>query len=78
MIPFCGQDKCTLDANGRVKLSPHFLRDFRAHGSEVVTHCLPEGALGIYPVSVWRHLREASAATGDCAIPSCSDFELDM
>ena len=59
MVQFCGQDRCTVDANGRVKLSPRFLGDFRHHGSDVVMHCLPEGALGVYPVSLWLQMRQS-------------------
>lgn len=59
MVQFCGQDRCTVDANGRVKLCPRFLADFRRHGSDVVMHCLPEGALGVYPVSLWLQMRQA-------------------
>lgn len=59
MVQFCGQERCTIDANGRVKLSPRFLVDFRRHGSDVVMHCLPERALGVYPVSLWLQMRQA-------------------
>ena len=41
MLAFCGTDKCQMDANGRVKLSPHVLEDFARSGSDVVLHCLP-------------------------------------
>lgn len=67
-MAFCGQDRCTVDANGRVKLSPRFLMDFGQDGEGVVLHCLPEGALAVYPASTWREMRcaetgaEASAA----------------
>ena len=56
---FCGQDQCAIDGNGRVKLSPHFLADFRGDSSDVVLHCLPEGALAIYPLSVWQKMRQS-------------------
>ena len=58
MIEFCGQDTCTVDANGRVKLAPRFLLDFRRHGPEVVLHCLPEGAMAVYPAMVWTQMRQ--------------------
>ena len=59
MIRFCGQDECTVDANGRIKLTARFLSDFREFGPEVVLHCLPEGALGVYPVDIWQQMRGA-------------------
>ncbi len=64
MPKFCGQEKCLVDANGRVKLSPRFERAFREEGAvEVVLHCLPEGGLGVYPPSVWNRLRAAEEQT---------------
>lgn len=59
MIQFCGQNKCLLDSNGRVKLTPHFLNDFRNAGDSVVLHCLPEGALAVYPSETWEQMRSA-------------------
>lgn len=59
MIRFCGQEKCLIDSNGRVKLSPRFLQDFRCEGDEVVLHCLPEGALGVYPMATWTQMRQS-------------------
>ncbi len=56
---FCGQDACLIDGNGRIKLTPRFLTDFRQRGPEVVLHCLAEGALGVYPVGVWQQMRQA-------------------
>ncbi len=56
MIPFCGFDKCSMDANGRVKLSPKVLADFGS-GPDPVIHCLPEGALGIYPEKTFLEMR---------------------
>lgn len=61
MLQFCGQDRCLVDANGRVKLGPRFLSDFRQVGGDVVLHCLPEGALGVYPEAVWHKMRQAEA-----------------
>jgi len=58
MVKFCGQEKCVIDANGRIKLPPRFLRDFRTYGDEIVLHCLPEKALAVYPVSVWTQMRQ--------------------
>ena len=62
MLPFCGQDRCVIDANGRIKLSPRLIGDFaRQCNGEVVLYCLPEGAIAIYPEAVFVELREASA-----------------
>ena len=37
MLPFCGQDRCVIDANGRIKLSPRLIGDFaRQCNGEVV------------------------------------------
>ena len=41
MVPFCGFDRCSLDANGRIKLSPRVLADFERSGADMVLHCLP-------------------------------------
>lgn len=57
-MKFCGQDNCKVDANGRVKLSPRFLRDFQETGRDLVLHCLPEGALGVYPSATWTQMRQ--------------------
>lgn len=67
MVQFCGQDRCTVDANGRVKLSPRFLMDFGRDGGGVVLHCLPEGALGLYPAAHWTQMRAADADRGPAA-----------
>lgn len=58
MNPFYGEEKCLIDANGRLKLCPRFLELFRAADDHVVLHCLPEGALGIYPPQVWQQMRQ--------------------
>ena len=57
MIPFCGFDKCLLDANSRLKLSPRVLADFERRGGDIVLHCLPEGALAVYPEEVFLEIR---------------------
>ena len=60
MLEFCGQEQCTLDAAGRVKVSAGLLRDFQRHTEgEVVLYCLPEKAIGIYPPRVWQDMRRA-------------------
>lgn len=59
MLQFCGQERCLVDANGRVKLSTRFLDDFRHIGGAVVLHCLPEGVLAVYAAAVWAQMRQA-------------------
>ena len=59
MLAFCGQDPCSVDANGRIKLSPRFISDFQERCSgEVVMHCLPEGAVALYPEDVYLKMRD--------------------
>lgn len=59
MLAFCGQDPCSVDANGRIKLSPRFISDFKTRCSgEVVMHCLPEGAVALYPEDVYLKMRD--------------------
>ena len=48
-----------MDANGRVKLSPKVLADFGLTGPDPVIHCLPEGALGVYPEKTFLEMRGA-------------------
>ena len=64
MLAFCGIDQCQMDANGRVKLSPRLLEEFARNGSDVILHCLPEGAVAVYPEKVYLSMRrpEADAA----------------
>jgi DNA-binding transcriptional regulator/RsmH inhibitor MraZ len=61
MVRFCGQDSCLIDANGRLKLSPRFLDDFREFGDTTVLRSLPEGALGVYPEAIWHQMRQREA-----------------
>ena len=58
MLPFCGQENCLVDANGRVRLTQRWVEDFmqRCRG-EVVLHGLPEGAIALYPEEVYRDMR---------------------
>ena len=67
MLSFCGTDKCQMDANGRVKLSPHVLEDFARSGSDVVLHCLPEGAVAVYPEKVFEAMRHAESNAAERA-----------
>lgn len=58
MLAFCGQDKCSIDANGRIKLSPRVIADFQEQcGGNVVLHCLPEGSVAVYPENVYLQMR---------------------
>jgi len=62
MLPFCGQDKCVIDANGRLKLSPRLIEDFAGQcNGDVVLYCLPEGAVAVYPEAVFTAMRAESA-----------------
>jgi DNA-binding transcriptional regulator/RsmH inhibitor MraZ len=67
-VLFCGQDRCLVDANGRIKLSPRFLSDFENTGQAVMLHCLPEGALGIYPTQTWDEMRRSEPRIGAAAL----------
>ncbi len=58
MLEFCGQEQCVLDGNGRIKLSTALLRNFKRYtDGEVVLHCLPEGAIAVYPPHIWKAMR---------------------
>ena len=57
MFAFNGIDKSQLDTNGRIKLSPRILGDFAKSGNNVVLHCLPEGALAVYPEEIFLQMR---------------------
>ena len=71
MLAFCGQDKCSIDSNGRVKLSPRFISDFteRCEGN-VVLHCVPEGALAVYPEDVYLDMRRNESRPAERAASS--------
>jgi len=56
---FSGQEKCLVDKSGRVKLPTRFTEAFKASDHTVVAHCLSEGALALYPLSVWQQMRQA-------------------
>lgn len=58
VLAFCGQERCSIDANGRLKLSPKVVTDFTEKcGGRVVVHCLPEGAVAIYPEDIYLEMR---------------------
>jgi len=59
MILFCGQDFTTLDSNCRIKFSPRVIKDFLQESEGgIVLHCLPEGALAVYPEPVYLKMRQ--------------------
>ena len=58
MLAFCGQEKCLVDANGRVRLTQRWVEDFLHRcGGEVVMHGLPEGPIALYPEEVYQEMR---------------------
>jgi DNA-binding transcriptional regulator/RsmH inhibitor MraZ len=68
MLAFCGQERGLVDANGRVKFSPRTQADFQSRGGgEVVLHCLPEGAVAVYPEEVYRDMRRGEARPAERA-----------
>ena len=70
MLAFCGTDQCLMDANGRVKFSPRLLADFAKDGNDVVLHCLPEGAVAVYPEKVYEAMRRPEANAAERAAQS--------
>jgi DNA-binding transcriptional regulator/RsmH inhibitor MraZ len=58
MTWFCGQDACRIDQNGRVKLTPRLMDDFQETSLDIMLHCLTEGALAVYPQTVWSQMRD--------------------
>jgi DNA-binding transcriptional regulator/RsmH inhibitor MraZ len=63
MLSFCGYEKCSVDANGRVRLPGRFVEDFLKNGDgAVVMHGLPEGAIAIYPEQTYIKMREKELA----------------
>jgi len=58
MLPFFGQERASIDSNGRVKLCPRFINDFEKSGNgEVVLFALPEGGIAIYPEETFLRIR---------------------
>jgi len=71
MVPFCGQESGLVDANGRVRFSPRFQADFQACGEgEVVMHCLPEGAVAVYPEGAYQEMRRGESRPAERAAQS--------
>lgn len=59
MIEFCGYDKCMIDGNGRLKLSPALLADFGGAGAGLVLRRLPEGCIAVYTEAYFQAMRQA-------------------
>ena len=66
MLEFCGEDRCLVDGNGRIRLSQRFVDDFlRKCNGEVVMYVLPEGAVALYPEETYREMRSREIADTD-------------
>jgi len=61
MVQFAGQDRCQIDANGRLRLGPRFAAEFERLGAAVMLHAHAEGALGVYPQAVWADMARPEA-----------------
>ena len=59
MVEFCGYDKCMIDGNGRLKLSPALLADFGGAGAGLVLRRLPEGCIAVYTEAYFQAMRQA-------------------
>ena len=71
MLSFCGQDKTCVDSNGRVRFGPKLITSFMDNcNGEVVLHCLPEGALAIYPEDIYLEMRRAESRPAEKASSS--------
>ena len=66
MLAFCGQDRCLVDGNGRIRLTQRFVDDFlRRCNGEIVMHGLPEGAIALYPEEVYSEMRQREISALD-------------
>ena len=66
MLEFCGEEKCLVDSNGRVRLNQRLVDDFiRKCSGEVVMYVLPEGAVALYPEETYREMRAREIADTD-------------
>ena len=71
MLSFCGHDRALIDANGRIKFSPRVLADFKkSDDAEIVLHCLPEGALAVYPENIYLQMRQSEQGVAEKAASS--------
>ena len=59
MLAFCGEESCSIDTNGRIKLPSKFSSDFSEFGEDVVLYLLPEGAIAIYPEETYLQMRSS-------------------
>ena len=63
MNRFLGQEKASIDSSGRLKLPSVYYSLFDEGGvGELILYCLPEGAVGIYPIETWKEIRELEEA----------------
>lgn len=66
MLEFCGEERCRIDANGRIRLTQRWVDDFlRKCNGEVVMYVLPEGAVALYPEETYREMRAREIADAD-------------
>ena len=66
MLEFCGEDRCLVDGNGRVRLNQRLVEDFlRKCNGEVVMYVLPEGAVALYPEETYREMRAREISDTD-------------
>jgi len=71
MLAFCGQDKCSSESSGRIKLSQRAINDFAEQSSgKVVLRCLPEGALAVYPENIYMRMRQGEPDPAERAASS--------
>ena len=66
MLEFCGEERCRIDANGRLRLTQRWVDDFlRKCNGEVVMYVLPEGAVALYPEETYREMRAREISDAD-------------
>lgn len=66
MLEFCGEERCLVDGNGRIRLNQRHVDDFlRRCNGEVVMYVLPEGAVALYPEETYREMRSREIADTD-------------
>ena len=65
-MEFCGEERCRVDANGRIRLTQRWVDDFlRKCNGEVVMYVLPEGAVALYPEETYREMRAREISDTD-------------
>ena len=66
MLEFCGEDRCLVDSNGRVRLNQRIVNDFlRKCEGNVVMYVLPEGAVALYPEATYKEMRAREISDPD-------------